>query len=41
MKIWKNTFTLDGFDDGLIFTESKTDADIALIGGKPIDLDQL
>ena len=26
MKIWKNTSTLDGFDDGLNFTESKTEA---------------
>ena len=41
MKIWKNTSTLDGFDEGLKFTESKIDADIALMGGKPIDLDQL
>ena len=29
MKIWKNTSTLDGFDDGLDFTQSKLDADIA------------
>ena len=40
MKIWKNTFTLDGFDEGLIFTDSKTGTDIALMGSKPIELDQ-
>jgi phosphoglycerate dehydrogenase-like enzyme len=40
MKIWKNTSTLDGFDDGLNFTESKTDADIVLMGGKPIEINQ-
>ena len=38
MKVWKNTSTLDGFDKKLIFTESKTDADIALIGIKPIEI---
>ena len=38
MKIWKNTFTLDGYDEGLIFTEEKKIADIAFIGSKPIDL---
>lgn len=38
MKIWKNTKTLDGFDDGLTFTESKSKADIALIGSKPIEI---
>ena len=38
MKIWKNTSTLDGFDDGLIFTSSKKDADIVLMGSKPIDI---
>ena len=38
MKIWKNTSTLDCFDNGLTFTQSKSKADIALIGGKPIDL---
>ena len=38
MKIWKNTSTLDGFDDGLEFTHSKHEADIALIGSKPIEI---
>ena len=38
MKIWKNTSTLDGFDDGIIFTESNSKADIALIGSKPIEI---
>ena len=28
----------NGFDKKLIFTESKTDADIALIGSKPIEI---
>ena len=37
MKIWKNTSILDGFDEGLLYTESKEDADIALIGSKPIN----
>jgi len=36
--IWKNTSTLDDFDDGLNFTESKSKADIALIGSKPIEI---
>ena len=38
MKIWKNTSTLDGFDDGLEFTQSKQEAYIALIGSKPIEI---
>ena len=38
MKVWKNTFTLDGYDKGLIFTEEKELADIALLGSKPIVL---
>ena len=41
MKIWKNTSTLDGFDDGLNFTESKNEAEIVLIGSKPIKLDEM
>jgi len=40
MKIWKNTSTLDGFDEGLTFTESKNEADIALMGSKIIDLNE-
>lgn len=40
MKIWKNTSTLDCFDNGLTFTQSKSNADIALMGGKPIDLNE-
>jgi len=40
MKIWKNTSTLDGFDDGLNFTKSKTDAEVVLIGSKPIEISQ-
>ena len=38
MKIWKNTSTLDGFDDGLTFTKSKSKADIVLMGSKPIEI---
>ena len=38
MKIWKNTSTLNGFDDGLDFTQSKPDADIVLLGSKPIEI---
>jgi len=38
MLIWKNTATLDGYDEGLQFTDSKKDADIALLGSKPIKL---
>ena len=41
MKIWKNTSTLNGYDDGLIFSELKTDADIALIGSKPINVNEM
>tara|TARA_B100000315_G_C14545463_1_gene573019 strand:- start:937 stop:1764 length:828 start_codon:yes stop_codon:yes gene_type:complete len=41
MKVWKNTSTLDGFDEGLIFTESKNEAVIALLGSKKnIDLNE-
>ena len=38
MKIWTNTNTLTGFDSDLLFTGSKEDADIALLGSKAIDL---
>ncbi len=38
MKIWKNTSTLNGYDEGLDFTDSKQDADIALLGSKPIEI---
>jgi len=40
MKIWKNTATLDGYDDGLDFTGAKHEADIALLGSKPIILNE-
>lgn len=40
MRIWKNTSTLDGFDDGLDFTKSKKDADIVLMGSKPMKVNQ-
>ena len=40
MLIWKNTSTLDGYDKGLVFTEHKEQAEIALLGSKTIDLDE-
>jgi len=40
MKIWKNTATLKGYDNGLNFTELKHEANIALLGGKPINLNE-
>ena len=40
MKIWKNTSTLDGFDKGLMFTQSKNEADLAFMGSKTIDLNE-
>ncbi len=39
MKIWKNTATLDGYDDGLLFTNTKEEADIVLLGSKPVSLE--
>ena len=38
MKIWSNTKTLDGLVDDLEHTKNPEEAEIALIGGKPIDL---
>jgi len=38
LKIWKNTSTLDGYDEGLKFTNSKKEADIALLGSKSLNL---
>ena len=40
MKIWKNTATLDGYDEDLHFTDLKKETDIALMGSKPINLDE-
>jgi len=40
MKIYSNTSTLSGYDEGLSFTNEKEQADIALMGSKPIDLDE-
>ena len=40
IKIWKNTATLDGFDEGLFFTDNKKEASIALLGSKPITLSE-
>ena len=41
MKIWKNTATLDGLIDDLEHTDSKADAEVALLGSKPINLEEL
>ena len=38
MNICENTSNLDGYDDDLIFTEEKNQADIALLDSKPINL---
>jgi len=38
MKIWKNTKTLDGLVPELINTVDAADAEVAVIGGTPIDL---
>ena len=40
MLVWKNTSTLDGYDDGLVFTEDKIQAEIALLGSKPLVLNE-
>jgi len=40
LKIWKNTNTLDGLVDDLVFTENKYEANVALLGSKPINLDE-
>ena len=40
MKIFKNTDTLGGYDEGLMFTSDKSEADIVLMGSKPIVLDE-
>ena len=40
IKIWKNTNTLDGLVDDLTYTGSKEEADIALLGSKPIQLEE-
>ena len=38
MIVWKNTKTLDGLIDGIYTTDDKASAQVALIGGSPIDL---
>jgi len=40
MLIWKNTATLNGYDEGLNFTKLKKEAIIALLGSKAIKLDE-
>ena len=39
MLVWKNTATLDDYDDSLSFTDLKCEATIALLGSKPISLE--
>jgi phosphoglycerate dehydrogenase-like enzyme len=38
MQIWSNTKTLDGYVSDLAFTQEKNEAEVALVGGKAIDL---
>jgi len=40
MKVWTNTNTLDGLIDDLVITSSKQEAEVALLGSKPITLDE-
>ena len=40
MLIWKNTATMDGYDNGLKFTNRKKEANIAILGSKSINLDE-
>ena len=40
MKIWTNTKTLDGLIGDLEFTDNKQEAEIVLLGSKPIDLSE-
>lgn len=40
MKIWSNTKTLDGYLPGLQFVAEKSEAEVALVGGKAIDLNE-
>jgi len=39
LKIWKNTNTLEGYDNGLSFTTDKAEATITLLGSKPINFE--
>jgi phosphoglycerate dehydrogenase-like enzyme len=40
IRVWKNTSTIDGFDDGIRFTNLKSEADIVLMGSKQIDINE-
>ena len=40
MLIWKNTSALEGFEDSINFTEQKDFAEIAVIGSKPIAIEE-
>lgn len=41
MKTWKNTATLDGYIDDLVTLVPPDEAELAVIGGKPIDLNAM
>ena len=41
LPIWTNTATLDGFIDGITTTAAPGDAQVALIGSKPLPLDEM
>lgn len=41
MKTWKNTATLDGYIEELVTPAAAAEAELAIIGGKPIDLDAM
>ena len=38
IKVWKNTSIMDEFSEGIEFTNRKAEADIVLLGSKPINL---
>ena len=40
MKIYSNTSTLDGYDEGLNFTQDKSEAEVVLMGSKPVDISE-
>ena len=40
IKIYKNTSTLNGYDEGLSFTRSKNEAEVVLMGSKKIDMEE-
>lgn len=40
MKIWKNTNTLDGYDENLNYTDDKQKAEVLLMGSKSVNLNE-